>query len=404
MSEMAEIKGLIEEINPAIVELRSEVDNIKESQKDVITETKWDKMVSDITEKMEKMQDAQARMAAAQSRPGGDGDTDETKAAFDLFMRKGEGGEAYGMNKRMTVGPDEAKAMSTDVAPDGGYLVYPDQSAMVVSRIFETSPLRQLANIEQTTSTSVLMLIDDDEAGARWIGEGASGGETDTAQVGRKTIAVHKLEADPRKTVEQVMASYFDVEAWHARKVADKFARTENTAFVNGTGVDRPRGFLTYDAWSSNDTYERDKIAQINMGAAAALDADGLIEVQNQLKEDYQARATWGMKRSTFGAALKLKGTDNYFFSPVLLRDGQASVQLLGKPVVFMDDMPAVAANALSIVYADFQAAYTIVDGMNMTVLRDPFTNKGFITYYTTKGVGGDVTSFDAIKIGKVAA
>jgi HK97 family phage major capsid protein len=110
------------------------------------------------------------------------------------------------------------------------------------------------------------------------------------------------------------------------------------------------------------------------------------------------------MKRTTFGAALQLKGNDNYFFSPVLLRDGQASIQLLGKPVVFMDDMPAVAANALSVVYADFGRAYTILDRVGLQVLRDPYTNKGFVTYYTTQRVGGDVTSFDAIVIGKVAA
>ena len=110
------------------------------------------------------------------------------------------------------------------------------------------------------------------------------------------------------------------------------------------------------------------------------------------------------MKRTTFGAALQLKGSDNYFFSPVLLANGQATIQLLGKPVVFMDDMPAVAASALSVVYADFSMAYTIVDRVGLQVLRDPFTNKGFITYYTTQRVGGDVTSFDAIKIGKVAA
>ena len=168
--------------------------------------------------------------------------------------------------------------------------------------------------------------------------------------------------------------------------------------------MNKPRGFLTYDAWAAAGVYERDKIEQINMGAAAALAADGLIEVQNSLKEAYQGNATWGMKRATFGKALQLKGNDSYFFSPVLLRDGQSSIQLLGKPVVFMDDMPAVAANALSVAYGDFRTGYTILDRVGLQVLRDPYTNKGFITYYTTQRVGGDVTNFDAIKIGKVAA
>ena len=256
----------------------------------------------------------------------------------------------------------------------------------------------------QTDSTSVELLIDDNEAGARWVGEGASGGQTDTPQVGRKVIAVHKMEADPRMTVEMTRSPYIDAENWLTGKVGDRFSRLEASAFVSGDGADRPRGFLTYAAQATSGTYERNKINQINMGAAAALTAQGLIGVQNGLKEPYQAGATWGMKRTTFGAALQLKGNDNFFFSPVLLRDGQASMQLLGKNVVFMDDMPAVAANALSVVYADFARFYTIADGMTLQVLRDPYTNKGFITYYTYKGVGGDVTSFDAGVIGKVAA
>jgi HK97 family phage major capsid protein len=298
----------------------------------------------------------------------------------------------------------EVKAMSTDVNPDGGYLVRPELSNTIITRVFETSPLRQVANVERTGAKSIDILIDDQEAAARWVGEGASGGQTDTPQLAQKVIAAHKIEADPRMTTEMIEDSYLDVEAWLAGKVADKFARTQNTAFVLGDGIGKPRGFLTYAAAATAGTYERGAITQINMGSAAALNADGLIEVQNGLKEEYQAGAVFGMKRTTFGAALQLKGNDNYFFSPVLMRDGQASIQLLGKPVVFMDDMPAVAANALSVVYADFGRAYTILDRVGLQVLRDPYTNKGFVTYYTTQRVGGDVTSFDAIVIGKVAA
>jgi len=407
MADLQEIKGLVEKINPTLTELRSEIDGLKASQpKDVVTEEKHNRMADDITAKMADLQAKQAKLEAAMNRPGGDdakGMDAEIEAKHrDAFRNYMAYGKADGLKE--TREGIEIKAMSTDVNPDGGYLVRPELSQTIVSRIFETSPLRQVANVERTGSKSIDILIDDDEAGARWVGEGASSGQTDTPQLGQKVIAAHKIEADPRMTTEMIEDAYLDVEAWLSGKVADKFARTQNTAFVSGTGVGQPRGFLTYDAWAAAGTYERDKIEQINMGAAAALDADGLIEVQNALKEAYQASAVWGMKRTTFGAALQLKGNDNYFFSPVLLANGQATIQLLGKPVVFMDDMPAVAANALSIVYADFSMAYTIVDRVGLQVLRDPFTNKGFITYYTTQRVGGDVTSFDAIKIGKVAA
>lgn len=408
MTDLTEIKGLVEKINPTLVELRSEVDALKASAlKDVVTEEKHQKMADDITAKMAEMQKAQAKLEAAMNRPGAG---DEKGMDAELEQKHRDAFRQYMANGTLPDGFKagsegiELKAMSTDVNPDGGYLVRPELSSTIITRVFETSPLRQVANVERTGAKSIDILIDDQEAGARWVGEGASGGQTDTPQLAQKVITAHKIEADPRMTTEMIEDSYLDVEAWLARKVADKFARTQNSAFVNGNGVRKPRGFLTYAAAATAGTYERNAISQINMGSAAALNADGLIEVQNALKEEYQAGAVFGMKRTTFGAALQLKGSDNYFFSPVLMRDGQASIQLLGKPVVFMDDMPAVAANALSIVYADFSTAYTILDRVGLQVLRDPFTNKGFVTYYTTQRVGGDVTSFDAIVIGKVAA
>jgi HK97 family phage major capsid protein len=407
MSDIQEIKGLVEKINPTLVELRSEIDGLKASApKDVVTEEKHNRMAADITAKMADLQAKQAKLEAAMNRPGAD-DAKGVDAELDAKHRDAfRSYMAYGKTDGLKETREgiEIKAMSTDVNPDGGYLVRPELSQTIVTRIFETSPLRQVANVERTGSKSIDILIDDQEAFARWVGEGASGGETNTPQLGQKVIAAHKIEADPRMTTEMIEDAYLDVEGWLAGKVADKFARTQNTAFVTGNGVGQPRGFLTYAAWAAAGVYERDKIEQINMGSADVLNADGLIEVQNALKEGYQGNAVWGMKRTTFGAALQLKGSDNYFFSPVLLANGQATIQLLGKPVVFMDDMPAVAAQALSVVYADFSMAYTIVDRVGLQVLRDPFTNKGFITYYTTQRVGGDVTSFDAIKIGKVAA
>jgi len=408
MSDFAEIKGLVEKINPTLTELRGEIDALKAAAPtDVVTEEKHQRMADDITAKLAEMQTKQAKLEAAMNRPGAgagkgmDGELEQKhKDAFRQYMANGTLPDGFKAGSEGI----EVKAMSTDVNPDGGYLVRPELSNTIITRVFETSPLRQVANVERTGAKSIDILIDDQEAAARWVGEGASGGQTDTPQLAQKVIAAHKIEADPRMTTEMIEDSYLDVEAWLAGKVADKFARTQNTAFVSGDGIGKPRGFLTYAAAAAAGTYERNAITQINMGSAAALNADGLIEVQNGLKEEYQAGAVFGMKRTTFGAALQLKGNDNYFFSPVLMRDGQASIQLLGKPVVFMDDMPAVAANALSVVYADFGRAYTILDRVGLQVLRDPYTNKGFVTYYTTQRVGGDVTSFDAIVIGKVAA
>ena len=245
MSDFAEIKGLVEKINPTLTELRSEVDALKASApKDVVTEEKHAKMAEAVTAQMEALQAKQAKLEAAMNRPGAgeakgmDAELEQKhRDAFKQYMANGTLPEGFKAGSEGV----EVKAMSTDVNPDGGYLVRPELSQTIVTRIFETSPLRGVANIERTGSKSIDILIDDDEAGARWVGEGASGGQTDTPQLGQKVIAAHKIEADPRMTTEMIEDAYLDVEAWLSGKVADKFARTQNTAFVNGTGVGQPR-------------------------------------------------------------------------------------------------------------------------------------------------------------------
>ena len=188
------------------------------------------------------------------------------------------------------------------------------------------------------------------------------------------------------------------IETWLSNKCADKFNRTESAAFVTGNGVGKPRGFLTY----ANGT-SWGQVEQVNMGAAAALTADGFYSVKYALIEQYLNRATWLMNRSTFAAALKLKdGSGNYLWQPSY-QLGQPST-LIGLPVRMGTTMPAVAAGALSVALADWQEAYMIVDRIGISLLRDPYTVKPVIEYYFRKRVGGDVTNYTAIKLGKISA
>jgi len=81
-----------------------------------------------------------------------------------------------------------------------------------------------------------------------------------------------------------------------------------------------------------------------------------------------------------------------------------ASETLLGKPIDIDDTMPDLAANSYSIAFGDFNRGYVITDRMGARVLRDPYTNKPFVHFYTTKRVGGVVQDFAAIKLLKFAA
>lgn len=290
--------------------------------------------------------------------------------------------------------------------PDGGYFILPDRSNKISMRIFETSPVRPLCSVVTTTSDTWEMILDDDEFSSGWVGEVEARPTTNTSQVGLIKIPVHEQYASPKATQKMLDDSGFDIEAWANNKVSRKFSRMENTAFVTGNGSKKAKGFLAYAAWAVAGTYERDKVEQLTAtGTAGFLDEpDDLIRLQNSLIEDYQAGAAFGMRRTTFTSIMQLKDTSGaYLLDPRILKTGSDKI-LLGKPVVFMADMPAVAANALAVVYADWMEFYTIVDRMGIRMLRDPYTAKPYTIFYTTKRVGGAVTNFEAGKILKINA
>lgn len=290
--------------------------------------------------------------------------------------------------------------------PDGGYFILPDRSAGIVKRIFESSPLRPVANIVTTVSDIWEIPLDDDEFSSGWVGEVESRPDTNTSEIGLVKIPVHEAYAQPRATQKMLDDAGFDIEAWINGKVSRKLGRQENTAFVSGDGSKKPKGFLTYDAWAAAGVYERNKVEQVTAtGTAGSLDeADDLITLQNTLLEDYQAGAAWGMRRATFTSVMQLKDSQGqYLLDPRILKTGTDKI-LLGKNVIFMADMPAVAANALAVVYADWSEFYTIVDRLGIRVLRDPYTAKPYVRFYTTKRVGGAVTNYQAGKILKINA
>lgn len=308
-----------------------------------------------------------------------------------------------------SIGEDEIpmakKELSVIINPEGGYFVNPERVSKMVERNFETSPVRRVASLETTTSDSIELLIDDDEAASGgWVGEKQARTTTDTPDIGLLTIYAHEQFAKPKATQKILDDAGFDIEGWLMRKIENKFTRVENTAFVSGNGVAKPKGFLSYPAWSVAGAYERGKIEQVTSAASGVLGADDYIDVQGSLQEIYQPRAVWFMNRSTWTNAKKLKdGQGNYLVDFTMLKDG-TDMRLLGKPVIFASDMPAIAGSALSVAYGDFNMGYTIVDRLGIRVLRDPYSAKPYVEFYTTKRTGGDVTNYESLKILKVKA
>lgn len=310
------------------------------------------------------------------------------KDAFEAFFRKDE--------KFLTV--EESKALSVGIDPDGGYTVTPATSSRIITRLFEADPIRQLATTETITTGALEWMVDWDQAGYGWEGETVTESETTTPQWFKKRIPVHTLYAKPRATMTLLEDSGINIENWLADKVSSRFLRGEGSAFVTGDGVNQPRGFESYD-----DGVNYGQVEQVAMGNATTLTADGFIDVKYSLIEDYLTRGTWLMNRLTVADAMQLKdGNGQYIWKPGLADDPAGST-ILGLPVRMSTTMPVVAANALSVAIADWREAYAVVDRMGVTVQRDPFTAKPFVEFYTRKRVGGDVTNFQAIKLGIIS-
>jgi HK97 family phage major capsid protein len=298
------------------------------------------------------------------------------------------------------------KALTVGVAPEAGYFVLPERSDVIIERIFETSPVRNYAMGYSTDSDLFQIVRDTGEFDAGWVGEIQTRPDTDTNELSLLEIPIHEVYAQPKLSQKMIDDAGLDIEAWMNTKVSRKFSRKENTSWVLGTGNKQPKGFLSYPNWTTPGVFQTDAVEQIlATGTAGTLDnADDLINLQESLHEGYQADAVWGMNRKTFGDVISLKDEQGqYLINATLLRDGADKV-LLGNPIVFMADMPDVAADAYPVVYASFTDFYAIVDRYGIRVLRDMLTDKPYTKIYTTKRVGGAVQNEEAGKILKINA
>ncbi|MBL8562039.1 MAG: phage major capsid protein [Gemmobacter sp.] len=318
--------------------------------------------------------------------------------AFDAYIRTGDDDALRGLVL-------EGKAMSTAVAADGGYLVDPRTSDSIRSMLVSTSSLRAIANVVQVDGPSFDVLIDRTEVGSGWATEAANQTETSTPSVERISIKLHELSAMPKASQRLLDDSAFDVEGWLAGKIATRFIRAESAAFVNGDGVDKPKGILL-PTKVANASWTWGSLGYVPTGAAADFAttnaSDCIVNLVYALGADYRANASFVMNSKTAGAVRKMKDADGRFMWGDSLQAGEPP-RLLGYPVLICEDMPDVGTNTFPIAFGDFVNGYTIAERPDLRVLRDPFSAKPHVLFYASKRVGGDITDYAAIKLLKVA-
>lgn len=312
-------------------------------------------------------------------------------------------GMAESIAKRHNV---SVKTVIESSDPDGGFFVHPEFLSERIIRIFQTSPIRQVASIITTNTNRVKMVIDDnDGAVSFWVGENVVVPTSATPQVGQLEIVQHKLKVIQDVTLEMIQDSSIDITTWIVDKTTAKQARIQNTAYMVGDGNSKPRGILNYPSRTAAAAYARETLIHIPSGTDGVFEYDQLTDIQGNLKPEYQVDARWMINRRNWASILQIKDTqDRPLYTMNNLLQVGSSMVLLGKPVLFAEDVVVSAATVAStnnIIYGDF-SGYTIVDRMGINVFVDPFTQAAadVTRYFVTSRTGGALTSYESLIVG----
>jgi HK97 family phage major capsid protein len=303
----------------------------------------------------------------------------------------------------------EKKAWSIGTPADGGYAVPEEIDREIEKLQRDLSPIRSLANVVRVSTSDYKKLVNQNGIASGWVGETAARPATNTSTLAEVTPFMGELYANPQVTQQALDDIFFDVEGELQAQLLEEFAVAEGSAFVSGNGTNKPKGFLAYTfvatADSSRTFGQLEYVATgVSGDFAASNKGDIFYDLVAKMKAGYRAGSQWVMNKGLLFEVMKIKDTTGQYLWQPRLSDNGLGLALVGYGVTEAEDMPAKAASSLSIAFGNFKRGYTIVDRVGMRMLRDPYSNKPYVGFYTTKRVGGMVVNSEAIKAIKFSA
>lgn len=389
----AEVKALVEGLQTAFAQFKAEhtkqLEEVKAGRSGADQEAKLQQINGALDALQKEVEDAHTKIAAGQMGGAGAGLRDkEYTESFNAHMRKG----------------DVQAALNKGVAEEGGYLTPVEWDRTITDKLRDESPMRQLARVQPTSKAGWSKLFNMGGTASGWVGETDARPETATPVLASLGFGHGEIYAQPAATQQLLDDSEINIEAWLAEEVQAEFAEQEGAAFISGDGVKKPAGILTYVTGGANAAkHPFGAIKAVNSGAAADISSDAALDLIYGLPKKYRQNAQFLTNNLTIAKLRKLKdGDGNYLWQP----SAQA-----GQPATFHgyglaedENMPDVAANSLPMLFGDFKRGYLIIDRMGVRVLRDPYTKKPYVLFYTTKRVGGGVQNPECLRALKVAA
>ena len=394
-----EFKELLEKQLKAFEEFKTANDAALQAKAEGKAVSELEAIVAKANDEIARLNKEIADLAKKTARPEAPGAAEdaahnEHKAAFMQFMRKGQDAGLAEL---------QVKAVQVGVDSDGGYAVPQELDRNILQLLRDESPMRQVCNVMTIGGVDYSKPVNLGGAGSGWVGETTARPETGTPKLTEIKPVMGEIYANPAATQRSLDDMFFSPETWIAQEVAYAFAQQEGVAFLLGDGTNKPKGLLTAPTAVTSDKAGRPfgTIQTIKTGVAnnfpATSPADVLIDMIYSLKGGYRNGATFMLNGLTLATIRKWKdGDGNYIWQPSL-QMGQPSL-ILGYGVTENEDMPDVGAGNLPLIFGNFKRAYTIVDRFGIRTLRDPYTNKPYVHFYTTKRVGGMLEDTQAVK------
>lgn len=382
---------LFAQLRAAHDEFKATVDaNLGKKADDTVVMAKIDKLNTDMSDITAALEEAQRTLAAA--RIGGAGvvvDAEHNKQIL-AYMRRG-------------TEPTVQAAMSEGTDSAGGYVVPIEWDRTITDKLKQRSPIRENSRVITIGGRGFTRIYNDGIIGSGWVGETAARPETTTPGLSTLQFETGEIYANPAVTQRMLDDAGFDLEAWLTSEVDGEFAIQENIAFLSGNGTNKPYGILTYVTGAANAArHPFGAIGVTNAAAIAAVTGDELLTTVGSLPSERDTNSKWYMNRATLFAIRKLKdGQGNYLWQPNYVAGQPAT--LAGYPVVEVSGMPTLATGQIVALFGDMEMTYLVVDRLGTQVLRDPFTNKPYVHFYTTKRVGGGVQNPEYMKALKTA-
>ncbi|HBT3119039.1 TPA: phage major capsid protein [Klebsiella pneumoniae] len=319
----------------------------------------------------------------------------EHKTAFIDFMRKGKDDGLRDL---------ERKALQVGVDEDGGYAVPEELDRTILNLLKDEVVMRQEATTITVGGANYKKLVNLGGTASGWVGETDTRPATDASKLGQIEPFMGEIYGNPQATQTMLDDAFFNVEDWINSELAVEFSEQEEIAFTSGNGTKKPKGFLAYASTLEDDkTRAFGTLQHILSGAAAGVTADAIIKLVYTLRKVHRNGAKFMMNNNSLFAVRILKDSEgNYLWRPGL-ELGQPS-SLAGYGVAENEQMPDIAADAKAIAFGNFKRGYTIVDRIGTRILRDPYTNKPFVGFYTTKRTGGMLADSQAIKLLQIGA